>query len=159
MMDTYNLSEFRSLRRARHIVGAVILLLALSLAGPPRLWGQCQQGIQSFTISPGSIVALAADPYGSASGTVTLNCPSWYQGTLVGISVSPANGALSCAPAAVPAGGTSGKFGCSAVQGSGSFTLTATLDGSTATAFPGRCPPHGQRIGEPRHHCGAARRR
>ena len=40
MMDTYNLSEFGSFRRARQI--AVTLLFALTLAGPPRLWGQCQ---------------------------------------------------------------------------------------------------------------------
>jgi hypothetical protein len=36
MKDTYNLSEFRSFRRARPI--AVTLLFALTLAGPPRLW-------------------------------------------------------------------------------------------------------------------------
>jgi len=40
MMDTYNLSEFGSFRRARQI--AVTLLFALTLAGPSRLWGQCQ---------------------------------------------------------------------------------------------------------------------
>jgi hypothetical protein len=105
MMDTYNLSEFRGFTRARQIAGAVILLLALTLAGPPRLWGQCQQGVASLTFDKGSITALAADPYGSTTGTVTLNCVSWYQGTVVNISVSPWNGILSCSPATVPAGG------------------------------------------------------
>ena len=41
MMDTSNLSEFRSFTRARQIVVGVTMLLALTLAGPPRLWGQC----------------------------------------------------------------------------------------------------------------------
>ena len=95
MMDTYNLSEFGSFTRARQMAGAVIMLLALTLAGSPRLWGQCQQGVASLTFDKGSVTALAVDPYGSATGTVTLNCVSWYQGTLVNISVSPPNGALS----------------------------------------------------------------
>jgi hypothetical protein len=52
MKDTYNLSEFGSFTRVRQIAGGVIVLFALTLAGPPSLWGQCQQGIQSFTVSP-----------------------------------------------------------------------------------------------------------
>jgi hypothetical protein len=132
MKDTYNFSEFGSFTRVRQI--AVAMLFALTLAGPSRLWGQCQQGIQSLTISPGSITALAADPYGTANGTVTLNCPSLYVGTLVDISVSPPNGVLTCGPAAVAAGNQSGTFQCTAIQGSGAFTLSATLNGSTGTA-------------------------
>ena len=73
MKDTYNLSEFRSFTRARQI--AVALLFALTLAGPSRLWGQCQQSLTNMSFDKGSIIALTVDSTGSATGTVTLNCP------------------------------------------------------------------------------------
>lgn len=41
MMNTYNLSEFRSFQTARQIAWVVIMLLAFTLTGSPRLWGQC----------------------------------------------------------------------------------------------------------------------
>jgi hypothetical protein len=128
-MNAANYSaQFRSLGRILPLVA-----MALALAGPSRLWGQsCQQGIQSVTISPGSIVALASGAQGTANGTVTLNCPSLYQGTILGISDN-SNGVLSCGQPTVPAGQSSGPFSCSAVQGSGTFTLTISLNSATAT--------------------------
>src|SRR5208282_3819845 len=59
MMDTYNISEFRSFTRARQI--AVALLFALTLAGPSRLWGQCQQSLTNMSFDKGSIIALTVD--------------------------------------------------------------------------------------------------
>jgi hypothetical protein len=93
MKALYHPAEFRSFWRALQIVG-----VALALAGPSRLWGQCQQGIASFTLDKGSVVALAAGSAGTATGTVTLNCPSLYVPTWVYISVSPPNGALVTCP-------------------------------------------------------------
>ena len=61
MMDTHNHSEFRSLSRARQIAGGVMMLLALTLAGPARLWGQCSSQNPSYTgmslsgVSPASV--------------------------------------------------------------------------------------------------------
>jgi hypothetical protein len=61
MMDTDNHSEFRSFTRARQIAGAVIMLFALTLVGPPRLWGQCSYQNPSYTgmslsgVSPASV--------------------------------------------------------------------------------------------------------
>jgi hypothetical protein len=78
MMDTNNLFEFRSFRKAQQIVGGVTLLLALTLAGPPRLWGDCQQGIGGLSLNQGSIIALAPGPQGTAQGSVTLNCPATF---------------------------------------------------------------------------------
>jgi len=69
MMDTYNLAESSSARiiaRARQIVVAATILLAVTLAGPPRLWGQqCSQNPSyvggSVTISPGTLIGGGAD--------------------------------------------------------------------------------------------------
>jgi YD repeat-containing protein len=78
MKETSNRSEFRSFTRARQIVGGVTMLLALTLAGPPRLWGDCQQAISGLTFTKGSINALPVGDVGllEAMGTVTLNCPN-----------------------------------------------------------------------------------
>jgi len=99
MKDTHNLSKFRSCTRVRQIVGGIIVLLALALAGSPRAWGQCSQGIASVTFNPGSIIAPAPNPHGTAIGTVTLYCNSWFEPTTIAISVSPNNGVLTCSQA------------------------------------------------------------
>ena len=72
MKDTNNLSEFGNLLGARQIVGAVILLFALTLAGPPRLWGQdCTQITQiNANLSPSSVVEGTSV---AITITVTLN--------------------------------------------------------------------------------------
>ena len=75
MMDTYNLSEFGSFTRARQIAGAVILLLVLTLAGSPRLWGsQCDQNPSyigaGLALSPGSVVGGSGTVF---TATITLN--------------------------------------------------------------------------------------
>jgi hypothetical protein len=75
MNTSYHLSEFGSFTRARQIVGGITLLLALTLAGPPRLWGQCQLGVASFTLDESNIIALTVDSTGLSTGTITLNCP------------------------------------------------------------------------------------
>jgi hypothetical protein len=58
MKDTNNLSEFGSFTGARQIVGAVIVLFALVLASPPRLWADdCTPITQiNVTLSPASVV-------------------------------------------------------------------------------------------------------
>jgi len=68
-MDTYNLSEFASFRGVRQIAGGAILLLALTLAGPPRLCGQRVGGppsnstISSVLVSPGSVTGARTDTF------------------------------------------------------------------------------------------------
>ena len=64
MMDTHKLAKFSStgiFAQARQIVAAATILLALTLAGPPRLWGQCgdhnsNSVAASVAVSPGSVV-------------------------------------------------------------------------------------------------------
>ncbi|MGO8790996.1 MAG: DUF6531 domain-containing protein [Terriglobia bacterium] len=75
MKDTHNLSEFRISTRARQIVAIATLLVSATLTGPPRLWGQCQQGIAGISLDRGSIIAMAPGPAGNAAGTLRLNCP------------------------------------------------------------------------------------
>lgn len=77
MKDTYNLSEFRSFRRARQIVGGATLLLALTLAWSPLLWGQCgppyDQGPitnVSVSVSPGSVFS---GPNAVVTATISVN--------------------------------------------------------------------------------------
>src|SRR5579872_6652787 len=80
MMNTYNFSEFRSFTRARQIVGGVTLLLALTLAGPPSLWGQyCTPdypgtgvAVNNVIVSPGSIFG---GPNAILTATINLNAP------------------------------------------------------------------------------------
>ena len=96
MKPSYQGNEFRTWRRILPLVA-----VALALVGPSRLCGQeCQQGIKSLTITPGSITALANGPAGNATGTLTVNCPV-SPGTVVDTSVSPANGILTCGPAGI----------------------------------------------------------
>jgi YD repeat-containing protein len=127
MMDTYNLSEFGSFTRARQI--AVTLLFALSLAGPSRLWGQCQQSLINMSYDKGSIIALTADSTGLATATVTLNCPYSGYPQIIYISdnskgVLTGGGAASCS-----LGIRTCTFGEGAVQVASqtSFTVTASL--------------------------------
>lgn len=77
MKDTYSLSEFRSFRRARHIAGGITVLLALTLAWSPRLWGQCsspydQEPITnvSVSVSPGSAFS---GPNAVVTATISVN--------------------------------------------------------------------------------------
>jgi len=134
MMDTYNLSEFGSFRRARQI--AVTLLFALTLAGPPRLWGQCQQAINSLSFDKGSIIALTTDSTGLATATVTLNCP--YSGYPQIIYTSDnSNGVLTGGGAATCSlGSNTCTFGEGAVQAASgaSYTVTASLYLTDSTA-------------------------
>ena len=127
MKDTYNLSEFGSLRRVRQI--AVTLLFALALAGPPRLWGQCQQSLTNLSFDKGSIIALTVDSTGTANGTVTLNCPYSGYPQIVYLSDN-SNGVLSGGGAATCSlGSVTCTFGETAVQvaSGASYTVTASL--------------------------------
>ena len=71
MKDTYNLSEFRSFTRVRQIAGGVILLLALTLAGPPRLWAQCNYPQVNASISPSSV--FEGNPAVTLTVTITMS--------------------------------------------------------------------------------------
>jgi YD repeat-containing protein len=86
MKTANNSPKILSLRRVLPVVA-----IALALAGVPRAWGQCTQGIASFSLSAGSVIALGP----GAPGQVTLNCPATFnyyilyvevfeQGTFVG---------------------------------------------------------------------------
>jgi len=122
MKAAYHSCEFRSFGRILPLV-----VMALGLVGPRRAWGDCSQGIASVTFNQGSIIALAPMPWGTAIGTVQLNCPSWYEPTTIAISVTP-NGVLSCTQTGVQEGGLTGGFFCGAsANGSGGFTVTATI--------------------------------
>lgn len=72
MKDTCNLSEFQSFTRARRIAAGVMMLLALTLAGPPRLAAQCDQNTMPYPTltSPGSIMGGSTQ---TATVTVTVN--------------------------------------------------------------------------------------
>ena len=90
-MDTDNLSEFGSSRRARQIVGAITLFLALTLRGPLRLWGQgpCSPGFQgppvtsvTVSVSPTSVVSGPdTNPIPTFTATVTTNAVVSLQNT------------------------------------------------------------------------------
>ena len=90
-MDTDNLSEFGSSRRARQIVGAITLFLALTLGGPLRLWGQgpCSPGFQgppvtsvTVSVSPTSVVSGPdTNPIPTLTATVTTNAVVSLQNT------------------------------------------------------------------------------
>jgi len=130
MIDTSNHSEFRGFARAGQILGGATVLLTLALAGSTRAWGQapCTQGIASVTLDKGSVIALDSAPLGMATGTVTLNCHSWYEPTQIAVTVSPNNGVLGCTGAWVGEGGTSAQFFCGAgVNQSGAFSITGTI--------------------------------
>jgi YD repeat-containing protein len=76
MMDTYNLSEHPStgsFRRARQIVGGVTLLLAITLAGPPRLLGDCAY-ITNINVSVSPTTVLEGQET-TVTLTFTLNVP------------------------------------------------------------------------------------
>jgi hypothetical protein len=77
MKDTNKLAESSSARifaRARQIVVGVTLLLALTLTGPPRLWGQCPGGPAptglSVSVSPGNVIGNSQTV---VTATITLN--------------------------------------------------------------------------------------
>jgi len=88
MKDTYNLSEFGSIARARQIVGVLTLLLALTLAGPSASMAATPQLI-SFDLSKTTLVRNGND---SITATVTISCPPGYAEQDWGPYLTSANG-------------------------------------------------------------------
>jgi YD repeat-containing protein len=135
MKTSYHLSEFGSFKRARQIVGGVILLLALTLAGPPRLWGECQQAVTGLSFDMGSIIALTEPSTGTATGTVTLNC-NWAGSPGVDLSNNSGGVLETGGGATCSLGKPTCTFPASAYQvaSATSYTVTATLHDTNSSA-------------------------
>ena len=78
MKAAHKTIEFRSflriLRGAALLVCLAIAARSTLRAAPGAPQAGCQQGIASFSLDKGSIIALTTAPTGLATGTVTLNC-------------------------------------------------------------------------------------
>ena len=156
MKASYKTDAFRSFRRILPLVA-----VALALAGPPRAWGQCVQGIKSVVLYQNSVIAGVT----SASGLVTLNCNSWYVPTVIDFYSSPDN-LVQCSSAIVGEGGTEAGFWCGAQTGaSGVYTLRTGVESPpmggprptvSLTVFSNGSPENGSNIGVcPAHACNA----
>ena len=98
MKDTYNLSEFGSFTRARQILGGVTMLLALTLAGVPRLWGQalCNGAatVTSVSVSPGSVVGGSGTILTATINVTSAVPPDVFYVRLVGVGISGVAGGI-----------------------------------------------------------------
>jgi YD repeat-containing protein len=155
MKDTYNLSEFGSFTRVRQI--AVAMLFALTLAGPPRLWGQCNPDAPkptsiSVSVSPGTVVGGSTTV---VTANITLNSAA-PQITFVGLSVTGATinpiTPLYYGQAVIPCGDssvsvtftvngvnspTTATFSVGAYGAGASAPLQVTQNGPTLSLSPG----------------------
>jgi len=147
MMDTHKLAKFSStgiFAQARQIVAAATILLALTLAGPPRLWGQCgdhnsNSVAASVAVSPGSVVGNSGRTM-TATITVAPVVTGSFAFQSVGVSISGVSGWITsqlidgAAPVWCGSSTTTVQFQVGSVSHLTTGTFRATANGGTVVA-------------------------